>query len=122
MLEPKVFFEVGKVDFGPLLLKGKNKEVIKLKNLDHLPYHYNFAKASIRGESQYGDSLHVTPVSGVVLGDSEVPINITFKPKIEGHYNYNLICKVAQKPSPLILNVKGIGYMLHHSVHIGDVH
>lgn len=42
VLEPKVFFEVGKVDFGPLLLKGKNRETIKLKNLDHLPYHFSF--------------------------------------------------------------------------------
>ena len=30
VLEPKVFFEVGKVDFGPLLLSGKNKETVKL--------------------------------------------------------------------------------------------
>lgn len=122
VLEPKVFFEVGKVDFGPLLLSGKNKETIKLKNLDHLPYHFNFSKVSIRGENEYGDSLNIAPISGVVNGDSEIPIVVSFKPKIEGEYNYNLICNVAQKPTPLNLNVKGIGYVLHHSVHIGDQH
>lgn len=58
----------------------------------------------------------------MIAGGSEIPLNVTFKPKIEGHYNYNLVCKVAQKPTPLTLNVKGIGYMLHHSVHVGDVH
>jgi hypothetical protein len=40
-------------------------------------------------------------MSGVVNGDSEVKIDVTFKPKIETEYNYNLLCNVAQKPRPL---------------------
>lgn len=120
VLEPKVFFEVGKVDFGPLLLGGKNKETIKLKNLDHLPYTFNFSKASIKGDNEYGDSLVVNPLHGIVQGDNEVKIEVVFKPKVEGEYNYNLVCNVTQKPGPLTLNVKGIGYMLHHSVHLSS--
>jgi len=56
VLEPKVFFEVGRISYGPLLIGGKNKEVVKLKNLDHLPYHYSFNKQSIKGDNEYGDS------------------------------------------------------------------
>ena len=118
--EPKVFFEVGRVNFGPLLLGGKNKETIKLKNLDHLPYHFNFNKASIKGENDYGESLEIEPLSGVVGADSDFPLNITFKPKVEGEYNYNIVCNITQKPRPLNINVKGIGYILHHSVHLND--
>jgi hydrocephalus-inducing protein len=120
VIEPKVFFEVGKVDFGPLLLGGKNKETIKLKNLDYLPYQFNFNKASIKGDNDYGDSLSIEPLQGLLAAESEIPINITFKPKVEGQYNYNIVCNVAQKPRPLNLNVKGIGYMLHHSVHLNN--
>jgi len=29
VLEPKVFFEVGRISYGPLLIGGKNKEVVK---------------------------------------------------------------------------------------------
>ena len=32
VIEPNVFFNVGKVDFGPLLIGAKNKETVKLKS------------------------------------------------------------------------------------------
>lgn len=35
--EPNVIFNVGKVNFGPLLVGGKNKEVVLLKNLEDVP-------------------------------------------------------------------------------------
>ena len=33
VVEPNIFFDVGKINFGPLLLGGKNKETVILKNL-----------------------------------------------------------------------------------------
>jgi hydrocephalus-inducing protein len=35
--EPHVFYDVGKVNFGPLLIGGKNKEIVVLKNLEDVP-------------------------------------------------------------------------------------
>lgn len=35
---------------------------------------------------------------------------------MEKSFNYNLICEVKRKVRPLNLNVKGIGYFLHHDV------
>jgi hydrocephalus-inducing protein len=35
-------------------------------------------------------------------------------------YNYNLICNVKKKARPLVLNVKGVGYTIHHSVFFGE--
>lgn len=37
VVEPNVFFDVGKVNFGPLLIGGKNKEIVRLKNLEDVP-------------------------------------------------------------------------------------
>eukprot|EP00825_Cyclidium_porcatum_P002075 TRINITY_DN1095_c0_g1_i4.p1 TRINITY_DN1095_c0_g1~~TRINITY_DN1095_c0_g1_i4.p1 ORF type:complete len:1802 (-),score=468.45 TRINITY_DN1095_c0_g1_i4:3309-8714(-) len=37
VIEANVFFDVGKVNFGPLLIGGKNKESLKLKNLEDIP-------------------------------------------------------------------------------------
>lgn len=48
--EPNVFIDVGKVNFGPLLLTGKNKETVKLKNLEEIPIPFSFVKESIKGE------------------------------------------------------------------------
>jgi len=55
--EPKVFLDVGKVNFGPLLLGGKNKEIVHLKNLEDVPIQFSFDKQSIKGEPEYNDSL-----------------------------------------------------------------
>lgn len=76
--EPQVIFDVGKVNYGPLLIGGKNKEVVNLKNLENVPIAFAFDKDSIKGENEYGDSLIVTPMSGVIKPNSDQPIEITF--------------------------------------------
>ena len=45
--DPNVFIDVGKVNFGPLLLKGKNKDIVNIKNLEHIPFYFTFDKESI---------------------------------------------------------------------------
>jgi hydrocephalus-inducing protein len=42
ILQPKIFFSKAKIDFGPLLLSGKGKETVFIKNLDEKPYHFHF--------------------------------------------------------------------------------
>ena len=42
VVEPNVFFDMGKINFGPLLIGGKIKETIKLKNLEDVPIPFNF--------------------------------------------------------------------------------
>ncbi|GFH25491.1 uncharacterized protein HaLaN_23467, partial [Haematococcus lacustris] len=39
-----------------------------------------------------------------------------FAPQEERSYNYNVVCKVANKPTRLTLNVKGEGYALHDAL------
>ena len=114
--EPNVFFNVGSHDFGLLLINAKNSQVVKLTNLEHIPFQFSFDRDSIRGEHDYGNSLSVSPMTGVVNPNSEVPIEITFCPKIEDRFNYNLACNIKQKSRPINLNVKGIGYFLHQNV------
>lgn len=49
ILQPKIFFSQAKIDFGPLLLTGKGKETIMIKNLDDVSYHFSFNRQSIKG-------------------------------------------------------------------------
>jgi len=118
--EPNVLFESGKIRFGPLLLQGKNKETVRIINQEEIPFAFNFARDSIRGSPDYGDSLKVTPVSGVVPAQSDLPIEVQFTPKFELTYNYNLTCNVKRKARPLVLNVKGEGYKIHHKIFAGE--
>ena len=116
VVEPIVNFESGKIDFGPLLLGGKNRGSINLINQEHLPFDFHFDKTSIKENPDYGDSISVSPIIGTVPPQSQIPIEVLFKPKYETSYNYNLICNVKRKERPLALNIKGVGYTLHHSI------
>lgn len=110
-------FETGKIKFGPLLLEGKNREVVNIINQEHIPFSFNFAKESVKGSTDYGDSLRVNPMAGVVPAQSQIPVEVLFQPKFELTYNYNLTCNVKRKARPLVLNVKGEGYKIHHAVY-----
>lgn len=68
--EPNVLFETGKIKFGPLLLGGKNREVVQLINQEHIPFSFNFSKESVKGSPDYGEALTVNPMSGVVPAGS----------------------------------------------------
>ena len=115
VLEPKIFFNNARADFGPLLLDGKGKETIKLKNFDNIPYNFSFSKNSIKGpDSKHHGCLSVKPIKGMVQPNSEFNVNLEFIPKNERSYNYNLQCFIAERAEPLGLNVKGTGYKLHH--------
>jgi len=116
VIEPNIIFDVGKVDFGPLLVQGRNKETVILKNLEDVPIAFQFERESVRGDPDYADSLFVAPMSGIVRPLSDQPIEIQFAPRVEREYNYNLVCHVKRRSRPITLNVKGIGYVLHHSV------
>ena len=117
VIEPIVHFEAGKINFGPLLLGGKNKETINLINQEHLPFDFQFDKTSIKENPDYGDSLQVSPTTGTIPPQGQIPIDVLFKPKYETSYNYNLICNVKRKERPLALNIKGVGYTIHHSIY-----
>jgi hydrocephalus-inducing protein len=115
VLEPKIFFNNARADFGPLLLDGKGKEVIKLKNFDNIPYNFSFSKASLKGpNSKHHGCLSVHPMRGTVPPNEESLIHLEFIPKHERSYNYNLQCCIEERAEPLGLNVKGTGYKLHH--------
>lgn len=59
-------------------------------------------------------------MTGTVPAGSRIPVEVLFQPKYELNYNYNLICNVKRKERPLVLNVKGEGYKIHHSVYAGS--
>ena len=41
VVEPNVLFETGKIKFGPLLIDGKNREIVKIVNQELIPFSFN---------------------------------------------------------------------------------
>lgn len=82
--------------------------------MENIPISFLFDKASIKGDPEYLDSLKIFPMSGVINPMSFISVEISFFPKVEMSYNYNLLCNIKRKSRPISLNVKGIGYILHH--------
>ena len=119
VMQPKVFFLSSKIDFGPLLLSGKSKEIVYIKNLDQSVYSFSFSKASLKGTgSEHSNSLKIVPLSGQLQPGQDTPITLIFSPKMEIDFNYNLQVVIPQKKEPLTLNVKGRGYKLHHEMRL----
>ena len=121
VLEPKIFFNNARVNFGSLLLEGKGKDQVILKNFDNIPYSFSFSKHSIKGpDVKHNGCLSVKPLSGIVSPNSQTLIQLEFVPRHETIYNYNLQCSIQQRAEPLGLNIKGTGYKLHHILSLND--
>lgn len=117
--DPLIMFDIGKINFGPLLVKGKITQNIKVINQEQLPYKFNFEKESIKNISN-GNSLMVAPMSGILAPNSSTNVAVTFFPQLEKEYNYNLCLKVRNRSKPLYLNVKGEGYNINHNVYLDN--
>ncbi len=98
--EPNIFIDTGKVNFGPLLLNGKAKETVRIKNLEGVPIQFNFDKESLKGDADI-ECITVNPMSGVVKANSDQPIDITFIPKEEKSFNFNILCYMKRKSRPI---------------------
>lgn len=50
------------------------------------------------------------------LISSRFPITMAYKPEIETEVNFNIMCRVRQKTTPLTVNVKGRGFQVDMEV------
>ena len=121
ILEPGVSLDRTRHNFGPLLIGQGAREKLNIINTEHLPFSFAFEKASFVTGSGGGDSvIAIEPSSGVVGPHSSLPIEVTFTPTLEKQFNFNIELRVRNKPQPLVLNVKGEGYAIHDTLHLGD--
>jgi hydrocephalus-inducing protein len=122
VLEPKVSFDRSKVDLTALLLGGRTTETVHLVNSEHIPFSFNFERASFDfpGGLSQKPQVELDPVSGVVPPNGRTAVEIRFSPTEEKAHNFNLICNVKRKPTKLALNVKGEGYAIHDLMEIEE--
>ncbi|KAJ3115022.1 hypothetical protein HDU96_001327 [Phlyctochytrium bullatum] len=115
-LEPNIYMDRVSVNFRSLLVGRQVKECVKLINSEDMPFAFSFNETSSELGTNGVPVLRFSPSSGTIASHSEVPIEIIFCPSAEKVFNFNLICNVKKKPSPVTLNVKGEGYEIHESI------
>ena len=122
VLEPVVLLKKGMINFNQLLLGGKAVEGINIINQEIIPFVYNIDRESLKGDEDSADALTVSPMSGVIPPQGEFRLKVTFKPRKDTKYNFKIVINVKRKARPLVLNVKGLGYIISHSVHYENSH
>jgi hypothetical protein len=71
--DPRVGFQQPFINFGRLLLGGKARETLKLVNKEHIPFSFNFDKASYGHQpGEDAPTIFINPEQGV-------RINILFR-------------------------------------------
>ncbi|KAJ3206444.1 hypothetical protein HDU82_004517 [Entophlyctis luteolus] len=112
-LEPNLFFDRVSVNFKSLLVGRQLKEVVNLVNNEMIPFAFSFSETSFELGIDQNPVLKFAPTSGTIGAHSEMPIEITFCPSAEKTFNFNLLCNIKKKPTPVSINVKGEGYEIH---------
>ena len=112
--EPNVTLDRTRHNFGPRLLGQTAREVVNIVNTEHIPFAFvvdrsSFATGGPRSESM----VEVSPLRGTVGPNSSLPLEISFRPTLEQRYNFNVDVSVRNKTRPLVLNLKGEGYVIH---------
>eukprot|EP00884_Botryococcus_braunii_P008669 jgi/Botrbrau1/17803/Bobra.0127s0052.1 len=113
VLEPRVSFDMAKIDFGQLRIGSSSQRIMKLQNSEAAPFHFELDRNSLGdlGNSDTGQkaTLAVSPTSGTIPPHSGQAVHLTFAPESDGPINCNLIFKIRGKSEPLPINVKGGG-------------
>jgi adenylate kinase family enzyme len=115
-VEPTVLMSQPGIHFRSVLVGRQAKEVVNLVNEEGQPFSFQFNDTSVEMDAQGVPVVRINPMNGTIPANSELPIEITFLPLSEKLYNFNLMCNVRKKPTPVSLNVKGEGYIIRDSL------
>ncbi|XP_068693384.1 hydrocephalus-inducing protein homolog [Montipora foliosa] len=110
--EPALSFDRSHINFREVLIGHPVKETVQLLNEENTPFTFSFIQSSCHTEG-YSSSLAVEPMSGTVFPKARLPIEISFTATEEKEVNFNVVCHVKKKISPLTLNVKAEGYAMN---------
>jgi P pilus assembly chaperone PapD len=119
--EPNIKLDRTRHSFGPILLGQKARETVNIMNSEKVPFAFHFERASFASGGLGSNSvMDILPASGTISPHSTLPVEITFAPTLEKQFNFNVELAIKSKSRPLVLNLKGEGYIIHDSVLLED--
>ncbi|EDQ90671.1 uncharacterized protein MONBRDRAFT_18473 [Monosiga brevicollis MX1] len=118
--EPRLHFDVQTLDLAPLLLNKTVTQTITLINEEARPFNFAFDAAQLAAINK-GATVAVMPTTGRVDARSQLPIRLSFTPKLEQPYVLNVLCDVRRKPTPLAIQIRAEGYRLHSRLELAPM-
>lgn len=113
--EPNVSLDRSHINFKEILIGCAAQETLTIFNDEETPITFYIEEAS-RHAPGHVASLLLEPMKSVVPPKSKLPIIITCKPTSETEMNFNVVCRVKKKRTPLTINVKAQGFKVNMEV------
>jgi len=107
--EPDVTFDLNHFNFKHTLVGTRGKGVIHIINNE--PIDFPFA-LNCEVENKSRPVLDIKPMSGIVPARCRIPLRITFYPREERVYNYNVQLEIKRKSTKVSINIKGSGFKI----------
>jgi hydrocephalus-inducing protein len=122
VVEPRVAFSKPSLNFGQVLVNRTGRQALELVNSEAVPFDFALDRATfdatdedVKGRGR-PPLVNFEPCRGAIAPNSSLQITATYKPDGEAAVNYSVVCHVKQKPTPLVVNVKGAGYAVREHV------
>lgn len=117
VIEPRVSLERRHINYHTVLVGGRHRETLALINEEHIPFSFSFDPSPATSDFATGKSvLNISPRSGTIPPNGKLMLCVEFAPVEEKAYNFNLTCRIHNKPGHLSLNVKGQGSAVHEKL------
>jgi hypothetical protein len=98
--EPDVYLDKAHVNFRALLVSHRVQERVAIINQEQSAFAFQLDKSSFASEDK---SLSVVPTKGVIPPGGSQMITVSFVPKFEKKYNFNVNIKIPTKSTGTIL-------------------
>eukprot|EP00794_Sanderia_malayensis_P018879 gene18879-20779_t len=109
--DPAVSFDKSHLNFKEFLIGHKVVRTLNMINDEDRSFQFCFDKESCFAAGHVA-SLLIQPMEGVIEPRSKLPISVHFCPEIEQEVNFNLVCRVKKKTTPLTVNIKAEGFSI----------
>ncbi|ELT89592.1 hypothetical protein CAPTEDRAFT_222082 [Capitella teleta] len=118
-LDPGVSLDRSHLNFKSLLIGHEAVESVSILNDEPVPLQFSFVESSCHAPG-HSSALSVHPSSGTVPAKSSFPVDIHFTPQSDQEVNFNLMCNIKRKQTPLQLNVKAEGHSMEVILYCED--
>lgn len=117
--EPLVSFDRARISFKPLLIGHETIGVANIVNEENRAFDFEVDPSSLLLPAEDG-LLEVDPMRGTVPAKSKLPVHFHFRPIGTNEVCFHVSARVARKPEPLGISVKGIGYKIEATILLED--
>lgn len=117
--EPLISFDRARISFKPLLIGHEAIGLANIVNEENRPFDFEVEPSSLLLPAEDG-LLEVEPMRGTIPAKGKLPVQFHFRPIGTNEVCFHVCARVARKPEPLGISVKGIGYKIEATIFLED--